>query len=150
VENAEAKKLETKLEEETLKPPYGNIAWYETFFDKIRSRDFDKFDKEIIELNIIKGTNATILFRGLRFLGLVEKDGKTTEKFKSLRRFGDDFKQNLNKVVKDAYALLLSKVVIESARPDKVLSFLQNTTAMVKQPQSKRGRFSFFSVNRVI
>jgi hypothetical protein len=123
MEDTEAKKPEVMVEEETLKPPYGNIAWYETFFEKIRSRDFDKFDKEIIELNIIKGPNAMMLFRGLRFLGLVEKDGKTTEKFKSLRRFGDDLKQNLNKVVKDAYGLLFSKVVIESAKPDTLLSF---------------------------
>jgi hypothetical protein len=59
----------------------------------------------------------------LRYLGLVEKDGTTTEKFKSLRRVGDDFKQNLNGVVKDAYALLFSKVVIESAKPDTLFNF---------------------------
>jgi hypothetical protein len=123
MENTESKKPEAMVEEENLKPPYGNIVWYETFFEKIRSRDFDKFDKEIIELNIIKGPNATMFFNGLRFLGLVEKDGKTNEKFKSLRRFGDDFNQNLNKVVKDAYSLLFSKVVIESAKPDTFLSF---------------------------
>lgn len=123
MENAETQKPEAKLQEETLKPPYGNIAWYETFFEKIRSRDFDRFDKEIIELNIIKGPNAVMLFRGLRFLGLVEKDGTTNEKFKSLRRVGDDFKQNLNKIVKDAYALLFSKVVIESAKPDTLFNF---------------------------
>jgi hypothetical protein len=122
MENAEAKAQQTKAEE-PLKPPYGNVAWYETFFEKIRSRDFDKFDKEIIELNIIRGSNAGMLFVGLRFLGLVEKDGKTTEKFKSLRRFGDDFKQNLNKVVKDAYSVLFSKVVLESAKSDTLLSF---------------------------
>lgn len=123
MENTEAKKPEVMVDEETLKPPYGNTAWYETFFEKIRSRDFDKFDREIIELNIIKGPNATMFFKGLRFLGLVEKDAKTTEKFKSLRRFGDDFKKNLNKVVKDAYSLLFSKVIIESAKPDTLLSF---------------------------
>jgi hypothetical protein len=123
MESAKTQTPEVKTGAETLKPPYGNVAWYEAFFDKIRSRDFDKFDKDIIELNIIKGPNATMLFNGLRFLGLVEEDGKVTEKFKSLRRFGEDFKQNLSKVVKEAYSLLFSKVVIESAKPEVLLSF---------------------------
>lgn len=119
---AEAKASETKTEE-VLKPPYGNVSWYSTFFEKIRDRDFDVFDKEIIELNIIKGPNAAMLFNGLRFLGLVEQDGKVTPKFKSLRRFGDEFKPNLKKVVEEAYSLLFSKVVLGSAKPDTLLSF---------------------------
>lgn len=123
MENTEAKKPEPKVEEEILKPPYGNVSWYDSFFELIRSRDFDKLDKEIIELNIIKGPNATMLFNGLRFLGLVDEDGKTTEKFKSLRRFGDEFKQNLKKVVTEAYSVLFSKVVVESAKPEALLNF---------------------------
>jgi hypothetical protein len=122
MENTEAKQPEAKAEE-ILKPPYGNVAWYESFFELIRSRDFDKFDKEIIELNIIKGANATMLFNGLRFLGLVDENGKTNEKFKSLRRFGDEFKQNLKKVVMEAYSVLFSKVVVESAKPEALLNF---------------------------
>lgn len=123
MENEEAKKPETKVEGEILKPPYGNVSWYESFFELIRSRDFDKFDKEIIELNIIKGPNATMLFNGLRFLGLVDENGKTNEKFKSLRRFGDEFKQNLQKVVMEAYSTLFSKVVVESAKSETLLNF---------------------------
>jgi hypothetical protein len=123
---AEAKTSETKAEE-NLKPPYGNVSWYATFFEKIRDRDFDLFDKSIIELNIIKGPNATMVFNGLRFLGLVEQDGRVTEKFKSLRRFGDEFKKNLKPVVEEAYSLLFSKVVVESAKLDSFLSFFAET-----------------------
>jgi hypothetical protein len=122
LENMESKTSETATEE-PLKPPYGNVTWYESFFEKIHSKDFDKFDKDIIEINIIRGPNATMLFKGLRFLGLVEEDGKTTEKFKKLRSFGDEFKQNLKQVVQKAYSILFSKVVVESAKPEMLLSF---------------------------
>ena len=126
MENVEEKTKETKVEE-TLKPPYGNVSWYESFFDLIRSRDFDKFDREIIELNIIKGTNAGMLFNGLRFLGLVDENGKTNEKFKSLRRVGDEFKQNLKKVVTEGYSVLFSKIVVENAKPETLLNFFVET-----------------------
>jgi len=99
-----------------LKPPYGNVAWYKKLFELIRSRSFDKFNKEIIELNIIKGPNATMFFNGLRFLGLVEEDGKVTEKFESLRRIGEEFRQNLQKVVEEAYSDLFTKVFVDKAK----------------------------------
>lgn len=106
-----------------LKPPYGNVAWYKSFFDLIRSKSFDKFDKSIIELNIVKRANATMLFNGLKFLGLVEEDGKVTEKFESLRRKGEEFKKNLKAVVEEAYSNLFSKVVVAKAKPDNLFNY---------------------------
>jgi hypothetical protein len=90
VENAEAKKAEIE-KEETLKPPF-TVMWRGMclFFELIRTRQFDVFNRERIELNIIKGSGANPFFTGIRFLGLVEADGKATEKFESLRRTGDD------------------------------------------------------------
>ena len=118
--------MESKQTEKSgikLKPPYGNVAWYRKFFELIRARKFDRFDKEIIELNIIKGRNARMLFNGLRFLGLVKENGKVTEKFESLRRKGEEFKQNLKKIVEDAYAHLFSKVVISKAKPEHLYNY---------------------------
>jgi hypothetical protein len=106
-----------------LKPPYGNVKWYHDFFELIRKKPYDVFGKDIIELNIIKGANATMLFNGLRFLGLLEENGKVTEKFESLRRVGDEFKENLKKVVTESYSLLFSKVDVESAKPDTLFNF---------------------------
>lgn len=114
------KKIETPTK---LKPPYGNVAWYKSFFDLIRSKSFDKFDKEIIELNIVKRANATMLFNGLRFLGLVEEDGKVTEKFESLRRKGEEFQKNLKAVVEESYSHLLSKIAIAKAKPDNLFNY---------------------------
>lgn len=106
-----------------LKPPYGNVKWYRDFFELIRKKPYDVFGKDIIELNIIKGPNATMLFNGLRFLGLLEENGKVTDKFESLRRLGDEFKENLKKVVTEAYGLLFSKVDVESAKPEYLFNF---------------------------
>ena len=106
-----------------LKPPYGNVTWYKSFFDLIRTRSFERFDKEIIELNIVKRANATMLFNGLRFLGLVEEDGKVTEKFESLRRKGEEFRKNLKVIVEEAFSHLFSKVVVSKAKPDTLFNY---------------------------
>jgi hypothetical protein len=122
MEASDAKMLETK-KEETLQPPYGNVSWYVSFFELIRTRQFDVFDKERIELNIIKGSGAPPFFTGIRFLGLVEDNGKTTEKFESLRRTGDEFKQNLKTVVEEAYKDLFAKIVIDKAKPETLVNY---------------------------
>jgi hypothetical protein len=123
LENTESKTPETEAQEQ-LKPPYGQVSWYEDFFKKILSgRDFDRLDKEWIKINIVKGPNATMIYNGLRFLGLVEQDGKTTDRLKSLRSYGDEFKQSLNKVVKEAYSLLFANVALESSKPETLLTF---------------------------
>lgn len=112
---------------EIRKPPYGNVTWYSKFFNLIRQRSFEKFDREIIGLNIIKGSNASILFSGLRFLGLIEEDGTTTDNFNNLRMIGDEFKQNLNKCVEEAYSDLFSKVAVESVKPEQLQNyFIEN------------------------
>jgi hypothetical protein len=114
--------LQSALQEK-LVPPHTNTTWYAKFFDKIQKKDFERFDKEIIQINIIGGVNAGRMFKELRFLGLVEEDGKVTDDFKSLRRFGDEFSQNLKKIVEKSYSLLFEKVAIESASNETLLNF---------------------------
>lgn len=106
-----------------LKPPYGNVSWYKKFFELIRSKSWEKIDIPIVEANIIGGPNATMLFRGLRFLGFVEENGKTTTKLKDLRVRGEEFKQNLKKVVEEAYTDFLKTVAVEQAKPEYVVNY---------------------------
>lgn len=108
---------------EKLVPPHNNLSWYVKFFEKIQKKDFDRFDTEIIDINIIGGRNAQRMFQELRFLGLVEEDGRVTDDFKSLRRFGDEFKQNLKKIVERSYSPLFEKVALESANNETLLNF---------------------------
>jgi len=112
---------------EKLKPPYGNVVWYEKFFELIRSKSWEKIDTAIIGANIIGGPNATMLFNGLRFLGLVENNGKTTPKLESLRVKGEEFRQNLKKVVEEAYADFLRTVALEQAKPEYVLNYFMKS-----------------------
>lgn len=108
---------------EKLKPPYGNVVWYEKFFELIRSKSWEKIDTAVIGANIIGGPNATILFKGIRFLSLVEESGKTTPKLESLRLRGEEFKQNLKKVVEETYADFLKTVAVEQAKPENIVNY---------------------------
>jgi hypothetical protein len=112
---------------EKLKAPYGNVVWYEKFFGLIRSKSWEKIDAAIIEANIIRGPNATMLFNGLRFLGLVEENGKTTLKLESLRVRGEEFKESLKEVVEEAYVDLLKTVALEQAKTEHVLNYFMKT-----------------------
>jgi len=119
--------LESETAPEKLKAPYGNVVWYEKFFGLIRSKSWEKIDTTIIEANIIRGPNATMLFNGLRFLGLVEENGRTTQKLENLRVRGEEFKKNLKKVVEEAYVDLMKTVALEQAQPEHVLNYFMRT-----------------------
>jgi len=118
---------ESETATEKLKPPYGNVVWYGKFFELIRSKSWEKIDTAIIGANIIGGPNATMLFNGLRFLGLVEENGKTTPKLEGLRVRGEEFKQNLKKVVEEAYVDFLRTVAVEQAKPEYVLNYFMKS-----------------------
>jgi len=109
---------------EKLKPPYGRqSSWYETFFDLNQRQKLDKIDLDFIRLNIVSHKDEYKLFNGLRFLGLIKEDGIATGRLASLRVVGDDFKKNLNGIVKEAYQNLFSAIVVEKAKPENLINY---------------------------
>ena len=93
------------------KPPYVAAGILREFLNKLKSVSTPTHldAKEIEEYGIAKHW-AYHLLSALKFLNLVEKNGKTTEALKSLQMRGDESKNNLEKVVRNAYADLFLKV----------------------------------------
>jgi len=93
------------------KPPYVAAGTLWEFFNKLKTVSTPPHldARELEEYGIPKHW-AYHLLSTLKFLNLVEKNGKTTPALQSLQMRGDEFKPNLEGVVRSAYAELFSKV----------------------------------------
>ena len=102
--------------------PYRHVSYYRTFLDTIHRQRVSKITKEWVRLNVAKG-DESLFIAGLRFLGLINETGVATEKLRSLFVVGDEFKRNLERVVRDAYSDLLKEIVIERATPETLINY---------------------------
>jgi hypothetical protein len=97
--------------ESKRKPPYVAAGTLWEFFNKMKfvSTPPHLDAIELQEYGIPKHW-AYHLLSALKFLNLVEKNGKTTPALSSLQMRGDEFKHSLEAVVRNAYAELFTKV----------------------------------------
>jgi hypothetical protein len=98
-------------EKQQRKPPYVSAGTLWQFLNKLKfvSMPAHLDAKELEEYGIPKHWTYHLLST-LKFLNLVEKNGKTTTALQSLQLRGDEFKQNLEEVVRHAYADLFLKL----------------------------------------
>ena len=93
------------------KAPYVAVGIVWEFFNKLKfvSTPSHLDAKELEEYGIPKHWTYHLLST-LKFLNLVEKNGKATPALQSLQMRGEEFKPNLEEVVRNAYAELFTKV----------------------------------------
>ena len=93
------------------KPPYVAAGTLWQFLNKLKfvSMPSHLDARELEEYGIPKHW-AYHLLSALKFLNLVEKNGKTTTALQSLQMRGDEFKQSLEEVVHHAYSDLFLKL----------------------------------------
>ena len=91
--------------------PYAPASTLSRFFDHIRYvKTPDKVTSGLVEdYNIPKG-HAFALLSSLKFLGLVEDDGTPNPAYKALQTSGEEFRGNLEEIVRRAYSDLFSVV----------------------------------------
>ncbi len=93
------------------KPPYVAAGTLWQFLNKLKFVSVPPHldARELEEYGIPKNW-AYHLLSTLKFLNLVEKNGKTTAALQSLQMRGDEYKHNLEDVVRNAYADLFLKI----------------------------------------
>jgi len=92
------------------KPPYLSGKRLEKLFEIISTRNLKKVEPESLKSRGIKGTDANIAISALRFLGIVDENGKTTELVKKLKLKGKDKEEAIKTIVKSAYSELFETV----------------------------------------
>lgn len=96
-------------------PPQGAAVWYDTLLKLLENRQIQKVDKAFLENQEpkIASHNEGKLIAGVKFLGLIDKDGNATEAMSDLSLKGEKRRENIGKVVRKAYVLLLDEVKIK-------------------------------------
>jgi hypothetical protein len=110
-------------QKEKLKPPHGQLSWYETFFDLNQRQKIEKVDLDFVRLNIVSSKHEYKVLSGLRFLGLIKEDGTATDKLTSLRLIGGEFTKNLAGIIKEAYSDLFSTIIVEKSKPENLINY---------------------------
>ena len=99
-------------------PPQGSVVWYKKFLELLEKRKITKVDKEFLRNQGIASGNETKFISGLKFLGLIDEEGNATEAMDSLGVLGEKRKENLKKIIQNAYSLLFDKVKIDLEKAD--------------------------------
>ena len=96
-------------------PAQGAIGWYEQVLKILDARRIPKIDESFLSSQnpkIASGDERKFI-AGLKFLGLIDKDGNSTPLMEGLSLKGDKRKEILEKVVKAAYSKLFEELRID-------------------------------------
>lgn len=101
-------------------PAQGSIIWYEQILKILDNRRIPRVDKTFLSNQNpkIASGNESKLIAGLKFLGLIDKEGNATPLMDSLSLKGEKRRENLEKVVRTSYTLLFDKLKMDLANID--------------------------------
>jgi hypothetical protein len=116
--------------------PYFPIVWLDEFLQLIKRVRVDKIDRKWIATNkICSEANASKVVTGLKFLKLIDAEGNViAANLNQLKLEGEPYKAALQKIIKEAYTDLLSKVDITKAYPVDLLNYFISTFHYSKPP----------------
>jgi hypothetical protein len=121
--------------------PYVAVGALSEFLDRIKSINLpSEITTSALEKIGISKSNALALVSALRFLDLVKDDGTPTDKLRSLQASGDEFKANLESVVRSAYTDLFS--LLDPTKDDR--EHLRNYFARAYSPATADKATSLF------
>lgn len=101
------------------------------FFTVNRKLVIDKVDRDFVTTNIPGAAKREAeVIRSLIFLGLVDSEGKPTEKLERLRAVGDEFKKNLRAVVESAYGELLKGDNVKTVNRENLINYFMRSCGL--------------------
>jgi hypothetical protein len=109
---------EGRIEKTGYLPAQGSVKWYDDFLKLLETRKVTKVDKEFLQGQGIATGNESTLIAGLKFLGLIDKEGNATEAMESLSVIGEKRNENLREILHKAYSLLFESIRIDLERTD--------------------------------
>lgn len=123
-------------------PPQGAVKAFVAFLKLLESRNIPKVDKSFLQdNNKIASGNERKFIAGLKFLGLVDKDGNATDKMNMLCVIGEKRKENLAEIVRSAYSFLFDviKIDLEKTDPDTLVNTFKTDYKMGSVKTAKQG-----------
>jgi hypothetical protein len=108
-----------------INPPYFAPGWLESFFDLVRRVRLEKVDRHLFErYKICSAANGSKVVSGLKFLKLIDENGKVMEEnLKGLKLEGESNKNELKRIVSEAYSELMSEVDLSIAKNEDLMNY---------------------------
>ena len=115
--------LEEKKSTGKRNPPARNTSrfWFERFLAVIQRQNPSVIDATF--LSQIAPSNEGKLLAQLKFLRVIDEQGKPTQLLPMLNMVGDEQKKAFQEIAKNSYQDLLSEVKIDKAVPDDLVNF---------------------------
>src|SRR5579875_2159488 len=104
-------------------PPARNTSrfWFERFLTVIQRQNPSIIDASF--LSQIAPSNEGKLLAQLKFLHVIDEQGKPTSLLSALNMVGDEQKKGFQQIARESYSDLLNEVKIEKAVPEDLINF---------------------------
>ena len=122
-------------------PPQSSVKSVEEFLALLENRKVPKVDKNFLQKQGIARGNENKLISGLKFIGLIDKDGNSTEKMDQLSVVGEKRKENLAAIVRTAYSLIFEEISLDLKKidPDTLINAFKKDYKMGSIDTATRG-----------
>jgi hypothetical protein len=124
-------------------PPYVSYRTFRNFVDRLQQQKMPQRIDRSYWGDLLSGSTGTQLMAALRFLGLVDVNGKPTEQLNSLvPARGDQRSRLLREVAREAFGFVLkSNLDMESATYSQLVESFRNTFQLTEDVNRKCVKF---------
>lgn len=98
--------MNTQITQKEYNPPYASTNKMEQLFFLLESRSFSELSSKDLMDRGFSESDSSHLLQGLKFLGLITPEGKTTESMRILSMKGDGRLEKMQEVIKSSYKKL--------------------------------------------
>ncbi len=138
--------LDEKVKNQSTRrnPPARNTSrfWFERFLSVIQRQNPTVIDSSF--LSQIAPNNEGKLLAQLKFLRLIDDQGKPTALLPSLNMVGAEQKKGFQQIIRESYGDLLSEIVVERAVPDDVVNFFIRKYAFTRDKAINAAKFFLY------
>jgi hypothetical protein len=125
-------------------PPARNTSrfWFERFLAVIQRQNPSVIDSTF--LNQIAPSNEGKLLAQLKFLHVIDEQGKPTQLLPMLNMVGEEQKKAFQEIAKNSYQDLLGEVKIDKAVPDDLINFFIRRYAFTRDKALNASKFFLY------
>jgi Family of unknown function (DUF5343) len=129
-------------------PPARNTSrfWFERFLAVIQRQNPSVIDASF--LSQIAPSNEGKLLAQLKFLGVIDEQGKPTRVLPLLNMVGDEQKKAFQEISKEAYRDLQAEVKMEKAVPDDLVNFFIRKYGFTRDKGINAAKFYLYLVEK--
>ena len=127
--------------EKRLPPPYGPTQGMLQGLQLLQRTTPAKVDGTLLQEHKIAPGNEYKVIGALRFLEIIDAEGRPTWKSQLLKTRGPTFSLALQDVIRSAYADLFSKITFESATWEQIYNYFVTELRLGSEMSSKATRF---------